>query len=81
MKADCIILPDVFNAQTVKEDERLSPQIIINELKSKGKEAHLIPEVDSIVTFLKKNAKPNDVILIMSNGAFGGIYQKLLNIL
>jgi UDP-N-acetylmuramate: L-alanyl-gamma-D-glutamyl-meso-diaminopimelate ligase len=80
-RADVTILPDVYNVQSLKEDERLSPQVIIDELKAKGKEAHLIPNVDDIVGFLKKNAKSGDVILIMSNGAFGGIYQKLLKAL
>ncbi len=80
-KADCTILPEIFNAQALAADERLSPEAIIETLKSKGKEAHLIPQVDGIVEFLKANAKPGDVILIMSNGAFGNIYKKLLSTL
>lgn len=80
-RADVTILPDVYSAQTLKEDERLSPEIIVSELKKRGKEAHVIPKIDDIVSFLKNAAKPGDVVLIMSNGAFGGIYQKILTAL
>lgn len=79
--ADVVILPDVFHAELLKEQERLSPQMIVKDLKKKGKNAYLIPKVDEIVSFLKKEAKSSDVILIMSNGAFDGIYQKLLSTL
>jgi UDP-N-acetylmuramate: L-alanyl-gamma-D-glutamyl-meso-diaminopimelate ligase len=81
LKADVTIMPDVFNAGQLKESERLSIDAIITELKKKGKEGHVIPRVDDIVSFLKNAAKPGDVILIMSNGAFGGIYQKILTAL
>lgn len=80
-KGDVTILPEVYGAQTLKPEERLSPETMIKELKAKGKKAYLIPQIDDIVEFLKNNAKPGDVILIMSNGAFGGIYQKLLKAL
>ncbi len=80
-RADVTILPDVYNAATLKEDERLSPEVIVKELKKKGKDAHVIPKIDDIVSFLKNAAKPGDVILVMSNGAFGGIYQKILTAL
>lgn len=80
-KADVTILPDVYSAQTLKEDERLSPEVIVKALQKKGKEAHLIPHIDDIVSFLKNNAKPGDAVLVMSNGAFGGIYQKILTAL
>lgn len=81
LRADVTILPDVYNAGTLKEDERLSPDVIVKELKKKGKEAHVIPKIDDIVSFLKNAAKPGDVILVMSNGSFGGIYQKILTAL
>ncbi len=80
-KADVTILPDVFNAAQLKESERLSIDGIMSELKKKGKEGHVIPRIDDIVSFLKNAAKPGDVILIMSNGSFGGIYQKILTAL
>ncbi|WGE79272.1 UDP-N-acetylmuramate:L-alanyl-gamma-D-glutamyl-meso-diaminopimelate ligase [Actinobacillus equuli] len=37
--------------------------------------------LDELVALVVKEAKPNDHILVMSNGAFGGIHNKLLNTL
>lgn len=34
-------------------------------------------DVDMLVDLITKNAQPNDVILVMSNGGFGGIHDKL----
>ncbi|MDG4953516.1 UDP-N-acetylmuramate:L-alanyl-gamma-D-glutamyl-meso-diaminopimelate ligase [Actinobacillus equuli] len=38
-------------------------------------------DLDELVALVVKEAKPNDHILVMSNGAFGGIHNKLLNAL
>ncbi len=78
MKADLTILADVYNAGTIKEDERLSPSQIVSDLKSHKKEAFCFSDVDQIVSCVKNHAKSGDVVLVMSNGSFGGIYQKLL---
>jgi len=37
--------------------------------------------VDQIVTFLEEGCKPGDHIVIMSNGGFDGIHEKLLSAL
>jgi UDP-N-acetylmuramate: L-alanyl-gamma-D-glutamyl-meso-diaminopimelate ligase len=34
-------------------------------------------DADAIVEALREQVKPGDVVAIMSNGAFGGIYDKL----
>ncbi|MCW8955484.1 MAG: UDP-N-acetylmuramate:L-alanyl-gamma-D-glutamyl-meso-diaminopimelate ligase [Gammaproteobacteria bacterium] len=43
--------------------------------------ANLQHSVDEIVALLKQNAQEGDHILVMSNGAFGGIHQKILDVL
>jgi len=53
-------------------------QSVVNEA---GDSAQLLRSVDSIVNLLAEQARPGDHILIMSNGAFGGIHQKILNAL
>ncbi|TXS96433.1 UDP-N-acetylmuramate:L-alanyl-gamma-D-glutamyl-meso-diaminopimelate ligase [Parahaliea maris] len=40
--------------------------------------AHLFEEVDSLVDAVAAQARPGDRIVIMSNGSFGGIHQRLL---
>jgi UDP-N-acetylmuramate: L-alanyl-gamma-D-glutamyl-meso-diaminopimelate ligase len=43
--------------------------------------AHLVDSIDNLVATLATQAKPGDDIVIMSNGGFGGIHQKLLQAL
>jgi len=47
-------------------------------LKTAGKDATYLPDVDSIVTHVAKNAQGGDIVCIFSNGGFGGIHGKLL---
>jgi UDP-N-acetylmuramate: L-alanyl-gamma-D-glutamyl-meso-diaminopimelate ligase len=53
-------------------------QSVVNEA---GSSAQLLRSVDSIVELLAEQVRPGDHILVMSNGAFGGIHQKILNAL
>lgn len=79
--ADEIILAEAFDQAKIAEEERFSVHELINDLVAKGKKAVSYPTVEKIVEFLKSQAKAGDVILIMSNGGFDGIYQKLMKIL
>ncbi|MES2962977.1 MAG: UDP-N-acetylmuramate:L-alanyl-gamma-D-glutamyl-meso-diaminopimelate ligase [Bdellovibrionota bacterium] len=76
--AHAVVMPQPFNQASIPEDQRFSSDKLIGELKAKGVDASLEADVDGIVATLKRKAKPGDVILIMSNGGFGGIYEKLL---
>ena len=80
-KADVVILPEIFNSSGLTNEEQLSPQKIIEDLGKLKREAYFIPKNEEIVSFLKGYAKPGDVIVLMSNGAFGGIYGKLIEAL
>ncbi|MDZ4660015.1 MAG: UDP-N-acetylmuramate:L-alanyl-gamma-D-glutamyl-meso-diaminopimelate ligase [Pseudomonadota bacterium] len=76
-----VVLSEPYNQTNIIETDRLSSDRIVEALSVKGVKSKKFSDVDAIVTHLKLGAKPGDVILIMSNGAFGGIYQKLLNVL
>lgn len=76
--ADEVVVPPPFNQSKIKEEDRFSSQELVSDI---GEKAFYLPEVSDIVAHLKNRAQPGDVILIMSNGAFGGIYQKLLTAL
>jgi UDP-N-acetylmuramate: L-alanyl-gamma-D-glutamyl-meso-diaminopimelate ligase len=80
VKADRILLPDVFRA-TLPEDQRLSMQRLIADLEAAGKDARHIPHVDDIVATVAKEARPGDLVVVMSNGGFDNIHQKLLTAL
>jgi UDP-N-acetylmuramate: L-alanyl-gamma-D-glutamyl-meso-diaminopimelate ligase len=78
--ADRVILPAVFRS-TLPDEERLAPEQIVSELGTLGVEARYIPAVDDIVRAVAKESRPGDLVIIMSNGGFEDIHQKLLTAL
>jgi len=77
-KAQRVILPAVHQPERVEETKRFDPEYVCQLLKEKNIEAEYIPTVDEIIKHLVEKTSPGDVILIMSNGGFSGIYQKLM---
>ena len=75
--ADAVILAGVFGAEKFPPDERLDPKEVVAILCNHGRKALYIEEVDRIVEYLSAGARSGDLILIMSNGGFGGIQGKL----
>ncbi len=78
-QADAIFMAQPFDQSKIQEQDRFSTDELIKELQNKGKHAESSATVDGLVSQMTKYAKPKDVILIMSNGGFDGIYQKLLS--
>ncbi len=76
-----LLLPPPFNLAGLPEDQRFSTDMLMSQLSSAGVDAKVIDGIDNIVGEVKKRAKPGDVVLVMSNGAFDGIYGKLLSTL
>jgi UDP-N-acetylmuramate: L-alanyl-gamma-D-glutamyl-meso-diaminopimelate ligase len=76
-EADEVILAGVFGAEKIPPQERLSPEEVAAELRASGRPAALLPEVDGIVSRLAETCRAGDLVLIMSNGGFGGIQGKL----
>jgi UDP-N-acetylmuramate: L-alanyl-gamma-D-glutamyl-meso-diaminopimelate ligase len=79
-KADLVVLPAVFRS-TLPEDERLSAEQIVADLRDSGVDARYIPAVDEIVRTVAKEAREGDLVVVMSNGGFDDIHQKLLSAL
>jgi UDP-N-acetylmuramate: L-alanyl-gamma-D-glutamyl-meso-diaminopimelate ligase len=78
--ADCVVLPAVFRSN-LPEDERLSADQLIADLQTAGVDARYIPRVDDIVQTVAREGRTGDVVIIMSNGGFDDIHQKLLSAL
>ncbi|MCL1926392.1 MAG: UDP-N-acetylmuramate--L-alanine ligase [Syntrophorhabdaceae bacterium] len=76
-EADSVIVAGVFSADKIPEDERLSPEEIAAGLRGMGRSAECIQEVDGIVSHIAVNCGKGDLVLLMSNGGFGGIRDKL----
>ena len=81
LEADKIIIAGVYNQNLLDDEIRFSPQRVIDTLRNNDKEAFYIEKVDDIITHLVTNLKTGDIVLIMSNGGFGGIHGKLLEAL
>ena len=65
--------------QGIPKADRLSETQLVGELTAAGVSAQFIPTVDGIVTAVARGASASDQIVVMSNGGFGGIHEKLLS--
>jgi UDP-N-acetylmuramate: L-alanyl-gamma-D-glutamyl-meso-diaminopimelate ligase len=75
--ADEIVLAGIFKSEAIPEDERLDPKAVVSELKSNGKPVRLLATADDIVDSVVPELREGDVVAILSNGGFDGIYDKL----
>jgi UDP-N-acetylmuramate: L-alanyl-gamma-D-glutamyl-meso-diaminopimelate ligase len=75
--ADEIVLSSVFKSESIPVAERLVPERVVEALKQSGKPAAVYQDADAIVAALAPEVKSGDIIAILSNGGFGGIYEKL----
>ena len=75
--ADAVVVAAIFKAEAILEAERLDVQTLVDELKRRGRPAWHLSDADAIVATIAPELKPGDVVAILSNGGFGGIYDKL----
>ncbi len=76
--ADAVLIGPVNRAQLLGEEERLSPEQIADSLLERGRPARAFESSDEIAEYLAENAKPGDMVMVMSNGSFDGLSGKLL---
>lgn len=75
--ADEVVIAGVFNIGAIPESERLEPAHVVDSLNKLGTPSVLRADADEIVTTLVPALRRGDVVAILSNGGFGGIYEKL----
>jgi len=75
--ADRVVLAGVFKQESIPENERLHPDSVVKSLRQAGKHATLYPNADVIVETITPDLTAGDVVAILSNGGFDGIYEKL----
>jgi UDP-N-acetylmuramate: L-alanyl-gamma-D-glutamyl-meso-diaminopimelate ligase len=75
--ADRVVLAGVFQSGNIPTQERLHPEQVVAALNGRGVAAELFADADSIVEALAPRLEDGDIVAILSNGGFGGIYQKL----
>jgi UDP-N-acetylmuramate: L-alanyl-gamma-D-glutamyl-meso-diaminopimelate ligase len=75
--ADRSVLAAVFQSEAIPVAERLHPENVVAALRARGLESALYADADAIVAAIAPEMRAGDVVAILSNGGFGGIYQKL----
>jgi UDP-N-acetylmuramate: L-alanyl-gamma-D-glutamyl-meso-diaminopimelate ligase len=78
--ADRVVVAPVFRA-TLAEDRRLSPEALVAELVAKGRDARAAASTTDIVDTVAREAVSGDLVVVMSNGGFDGVHDKLLDAL
>jgi len=76
--ADNVVLAGVFRAQQLGDDNRLDPETVAQSVIGLGKDAVVLPGSEAIAEHLAAHAKSGDLMLVMSNGSFDGLCEKLL---
>ncbi|MBI3326390.1 MAG: UDP-N-acetylmuramate:L-alanyl-gamma-D-glutamyl-meso-diaminopimelate ligase, partial [Nitrospinae bacterium] len=80
--ADRIAIADLYNPGHIPSGKRLSPERLAQDIGERyGKDARFIPAVEDIAAHVAAAAQPGDVVVVMSNGGFGGLHEKLLTAL
>ena len=75
--ADEIIVAGVFKSDAIPAAERLDLMAVGAELQHAGRHARIISGVEGIVQMVAPELRSGDVVAILSNGGFDGIYEKL----
>jgi UDP-N-acetylmuramate: L-alanyl-gamma-D-glutamyl-meso-diaminopimelate ligase len=75
--ADQVVITSIFKPEAIPENERLTTAAVIRALKRNGNHARELADADAIVATIASELTSGDVVAILSNGGFGGIYEKL----
>jgi UDP-N-acetylmuramate: L-alanyl-gamma-D-glutamyl-meso-diaminopimelate ligase len=77
-QADGVIVAQVAALEQIPVAERLHPEQVVADIEAAGVPAYYEPHADAIVARLVPLLRVGDVVVVFSNGGFGGIHQKLL---
>src|SRR5690242_5907958 len=77
-EADGAVLGAVNRAQLLSEAERLSPERVVKSIRDAGRRAEALNSAAEIAEFLAGELREGDILLVLSNGSFDGLCDKLL---
>ncbi len=75
--ADEVVITPIFKPEAVPEKERLTTDAVVAGVSKAGRRARELADADKIVEAVAPELRHGDVVAILSNGGFGGIYEKL----
>jgi UDP-N-acetylmuramate: L-alanyl-gamma-D-glutamyl-meso-diaminopimelate ligase len=76
--ADAVIVAQVARLEMLAPEERLDPEKLMQQIGAGGKPTAYLPDADAIVNHLGQHTRGGDVVVVFSNGGFGGIHGKIL---
>jgi UDP-N-acetylmuramate: L-alanyl-gamma-D-glutamyl-meso-diaminopimelate ligase len=76
--ADTVVIARVFGSSKLPAEQTLSPDRVVEGLRARGKTAQTFDSTDEIVRHLVSNVRKGDHVVIMSNGGFDNIHNRLL---
>lgn len=79
--ADIAVLSRVENHKNLAAEDQLDEAKLQADIEATGTSCYLGADADDIVANVVGRVHPDDVLLVMSNGGFGGIHKKLLTAL
>lgn len=81
-EADRVIIGPIFHRDRYENryglDKMMSVPTIVNRLNADGIPTLQIDDIDAIADSVARDASPDDVVMVMSSGAFGGVHEKIL---
>jgi len=75
--ADEVVIANIFKSEAIPAGERLDLERLVAQIRKEGSRARILADADSIVSVVAPEMAAGDVVAILSNGGFGGIYEKL----
>ena len=81
--AERVVVAGLYQPEKIPEGDRLSVEEVVEEINrlSGGNRAVFIDKTDEIPPYVAEEAKSGDIVLVMSNGGFGGVQEKILRLL
>jgi UDP-N-acetylmuramate: L-alanyl-gamma-D-glutamyl-meso-diaminopimelate ligase len=80
-RADRVVIAEVFRKDELAAEERLSEDLLVQGLNGRGVPAWFYPDTAGIIARVSAEARRGDVVVIMSNGGFDNIHERLLTAL
>ncbi len=77
-QADLVLLPEPPPIGNIPPEDRFSSARLVKDLRDRGLEASSFPDTDHLLAGILAAVKKGDVVLLMSNGSFDNLPDRLL---
>lgn len=79
--ADEVIIAGHARLEEIEADKRFDPAALADAITRAKGHGHYIPEPAAIAQFVAGKARDGDVVMVLSNGDFGGLHKQLIEVL